>query len=171
MRTAWGVVWLLLAVRPVTLGAQIASVVARAEVSDVVLSVVNVQDLAFGDVTPGAPTTIDPQTSPNAGEFEIRGAKGAEVTVDLALPAALTVGPNTMPVSFGPLAGCHHNRDQQDKCTYFDLTVTLVARIRNRNFPDNLRIIWIGGTASPALAQFPGVYRGKVTLTTAYTGN
>lgn len=171
MRAAWGAAGLLLAMCPVPATAQAAAIGARAEVSDVVLSVASVRSLSFGDVITGIPTTIDPQTSPSAGEFEIRGAKGAEVTVDLALPGALTVGPHTMAISFGPLAACHHNRDQQDKCTYFDPSGTLVTRVRNRNFPDNLRIVWIGGTASPGPAQFPGVYVGTITLTAAYTGN
>jgi hypothetical protein len=144
---------------------------ARAEVTDVALSLLNVQDLSFGDVTPGLSTTIDPQISANAGTFEIRGASGAEITLDMNVPPALTVGPFSMPVSFGGAAGCHHNRYQQDKCTYFDPSTTLVTNIRNRKFPENLRIVWFGGTASPTGTQFPGVYRGTVTLTAAYTGN
>jgi hypothetical protein len=76
-----------------------------------------------------------------------------------------------MPIAFGPTGACHRFRDQQNQCTYFDPGTTLVTRIRNRNFPDNLRIIWVGGTATPAAAQFPGVYRGTVVLATAYTGN
>ncbi|UCD25010.1 MAG: hypothetical protein JSW51_03555, partial [Gemmatimonadota bacterium] len=46
---------------------QTASVTVRAEVTDVSLSLLNVQDLSFGDVTPGLPTTVDPQISANAG--------------------------------------------------------------------------------------------------------
>jgi hypothetical protein len=153
------------------LSGQTASLTARAEVTDVALSLLNVQDLSFGDVTPGLSTTIDPQISANAGTFEIRGASGAEITLDMNVPPALTVGPFSMPVSFGGAAGCHHNRYQQDKCTYFDPSTTLVTNIRNRKFPENLRIVWFGGTASPTGTQFPGVYRGTVTLTAAYTGN
>lgn len=172
MRARWGLTALLVAVQPASLGAQgVASVVARAEVSDVVLSVSVVQSLAFGNVTPGVPTTIDPRSSANVGEFELRGAKGTEITIDIALPVVITVGPYSMPISFGPTAGCHHNRDQQNKCAYFDPAITLVTRIRNRTFPDNLRIIWIGGTASPAVSQAAGVYQGTIGLTTAYTGN
>jgi hypothetical protein len=153
------------------LGAQSASILARAEVSDVALSVLDVQELDFGTVAPGFATTIDPQASPSAGKFEIRGANRAEITVDVNLPAALTVGPWSMPIAFGANGACHRNRDQQAQCTYFDPSTTLVTRIRNRNFPENLQIVWIGGTVSPAAAQFPGVYRGTITLTAAYTGN
>jgi len=155
----------------VPLGAQSASILARAEVSDVVLSVLDLQELEFGTVAPGLPTVIAPQTSASAGKFEIRGAKGTEVAVDLNLPAALTVGPWSMPITFGANGACHRNRDQQAQCTYFDPSTTLVTRIRNRNFPENLQIVWIGGTVSPAAAQFPGIYQGTITLTASYTGN
>jgi hypothetical protein len=147
------------------------SITAIANVSDVGLSVIDVQDLQFGTVTPGAATFLDPQVSANAGKFEIRGAQRAEIAVDITLPVALTVGPWSMPISFGANAACHRNRDQQAQCTYFDPSTTLITNIRNRNFPDNLRMIWIGGTVTPPAAQFPGVYRGSVTLTVAYTGN
>ncbi len=171
-KTDWCTAAWLLATAPTSLAAQgVASVVARAEVSDVALSVLDVQGLGFGDVTPGISTILDPQASVNAGKLEIRGARNAEITVDFTLPADLTVGAFSMPTSFSGTAACHHNRDQQSKCTYFDPATTLVTRIRNRSFPDNLRIIWIGGTVSPALAQFPGVYRGTISVTTAYTGN
>jgi len=147
------------------------SVLARADLSDVILSVLDVQDLQFGTVVPGIATSVDPQTSVNAGKFEIRGAQRAEIGVDLTLPLALSVGPWSMPISFGANAACHRNRDQQGQCTYFDPSATLITTIRNRAYPDNLRLIWIGGTVTPAAAQFPGVYRGTVTLTVTYTGN
>ena len=148
-----------------------ASIVARADVSATALSVLDVDDVQFGTVTPGLPTVIDPQTSPNAGKFEVRGAQRAEITLDFTLPTSLTVGPNAMPIAFSPTSACHRNRDQQNQCAYFDPTTTVVTRIRNRAFPDNLRIVWVGGTVSPSVVQFPGVYRGSIVLTAAYTGN
>lgn len=148
-----------------------ASIVARAEITDIALTVRDVQDLQFGTVLPGMATTVDPQTSATAGKFEIRGAQRAEITIDLTLPPALTVGPWSMPISFGANSACHRNRDQQSQCTYFDPSTTLTANIRNRVFPENLQIVWVGGTVTPAAAQFPGVYSGTVTLMAAYTGN
>ena len=91
--------------------------------------------------------------------------------IDHTLPTILAVGALSMRISFGPTSGCHRNGDQQNACQYFDPTAVLITTIRNQNAPNNLRIIWIVGTVSPALGQFPGVYRGTVTLTAAYTGN
>jgi hypothetical protein len=159
----------LLVGRPLV--AQSGSLVARAELDATALSVLNVQDLRFGTVTPGLATNVDPRMSANAGKFEIHGARRAEIAVDLSLPPALTVGPWSMPIGFGANGACYRNRDQQNLCAYFDPSTTLVTNIRNQNFPNNLVVVWIGGTVSPAVAQFPGVYRGTITLTAAYTGN
>ena len=53
-KTAWRAAALLLATAPTSLAAQgVASVVAQAEVLDVALSVLDLQGLGFGDVTPG----------------------------------------------------------------------------------------------------------------------
>jgi hypothetical protein len=150
---------------------QLASLTATAQVDATVLSVLNVSNLEFGSVPPGVATTVDPKTAANAGKFEIRGTSGAEISVTLALPTQLVVGPWSMPLSFGSQGACYRNRDQQPQCAYFDPSASLVTRIRNRKFPDNLLIVWVGGTVNPALTQFPGVYHASVLLTAAYTGN
>ena len=151
--------------------AQTASLAARAEIDVTALAVLNVRGVDFGTVPPGLATSVDPRTSPQAGKFEIRGTRNAEVSVTLTLPAALTVGAFAMPVGFGATGACYRNRDQQPLCAYFDPSVPLVTRLRNRPFPDNLVVVWVGGTVTPALTQFPGVYRASITLTAAYTGN
>ncbi len=156
---------------PTALRAQVAAVTALGEIVPGVITVSPMQDLAFGDVVPGTPTTVDPQASTTAGRFEIQGVKGAEIMISHTLPVVLAVGAFSMPISFGPTSGCHRNRDQQNACQYFDPTVLLITTIRNQNPPNNLRVTWIGGTVSPALGQFPGVYKGTITLTAAYTGN
>lgn len=153
--------------------AQAASMLASAEVTDVLMSIQGNASLRFGAVIPGAATTVDPRTSANAGEFEIHGARRAEFTLDITLPTELRTGagPWVMPISFGPTAGCHRNRDQQNNCTSFDPSTALVARVRATPFPNNTYFVWIGGAVTPALGQFPGVYSGIITASVAYTGN
>ncbi|MEE9533571.1 MAG: hypothetical protein V3W06_04070 [Acidimicrobiia bacterium] len=172
MMVRWVAVALFASLTPISLWAQgAASITATGEVSDLALTTLDVQDLGFGDVTPGLSTVVDPQASLNAGKFEIRGVRGAEVAVDFTLPAALTVGAFSMAVGFGGSDGCFHTKDQQNKCTYFDPSATLVTDLGRKPFPENWLIIWLGGTASPTVTQFPGIYRGTVALTVAYTGN
>jgi hypothetical protein len=151
--------------------AQAASVTARVTLDASGLVAMDVRDLAFGVVPVGTATTVNPRTSANAGEFEIHGTPNAEISVTVSLPAALRVGAFSMPVSFGAQGACYRNRDQQPACTYFNPAAPLVTRLRNKAFPDNALFVWVGGTVTPAAAQFPGIYRGTITLTAAYTGN
>ena len=150
-----------------------ASVLARVTLPAPAPAVVPVQDLDFGNVVPGTPTAVNPRTGSNAGEFEISGTAGAEIAMDFALPAALVVGPSNMPIAFGPGAGCQIGSLAFFRffCGSFDPAATLVRRIPNTGAPYNVIFVWLGGTVSPTPTQAPGIYRGTITLTVAYTGN
>lgn len=148
-------------------------ITAQVDVATDPLVIDPVEDLRFGQLVPGTPTTVNPRTSANAGKFEIHGVRRAEITFDLTLPALLRVGlgPHTMPVAFGATSACRRDMDTQNACTLFDPTATLTDRIRNRPPPDNTFYVWLGGTVSPSPTQFPGIYSATVTATVQYTGN
>jgi len=153
--------------------AQAASIDAVVEISTTALSIATVQDLDFGTVIPGSPTTLNPRNAATAGEFEVHGARGAEIMVTFTLPSFLVVGPHQMPISFGNTSGCHVPLlgGLRFFCSSFNPTVPLVTDIPNWGAPYNVRLFWLGGTVSPIPTQFPGLYRGVITLTAAYTGN
>lgn len=150
-----------------------ASIQAVAEVSDIQISIASLTQLRFGAVVPGTPRTIDPAVSLQAGKFEILGARRAEFTLSMTLPAQLTAGtgPFAIPIAFGATAGCYDERDRQNQCTTWDPGTTLTARIRPTPPPNNTFYVWLGGTVTPAAAQVPGVYSAVVTASVAYTGN
>jgi len=148
-----------------------ASTSVTAVVTTVGLSIGQKADLLFGAVTPGVSTVIDPRTAATPGMWEIHGSRSAEIAVSFVLPDSLRVGPHAMPIAFGAQAGCGRNRNQQNQCSYFDPAAGWVDRIRNNPTPKDTYYIWMGGTVSPAAGQFPGIYRGTITLTVAYTGN
>ncbi len=163
---------LSLGARPAVASAQgTASIQAVAQVSTTGLSAARMNDLAFGSVLPGVPTLVDPRSSASSGLWEVHGTRNAEIAASFALPDSLRVGPHAMPITFGGQAGCGRDRNQQNQCVYFDPSLGWVDRIRNNPNPKNTYYIWIGGTVSPATAQFPGIYTGTITLTVAYTGN
>jgi hypothetical protein len=152
-----------------------ASLVATTRIDNTAVVVGQLNNLGFGLVVPGTPTTVGPKTAP-AGKFVIHGSKNAEVRVTFALPTVLQTGAFTMPISFAddPVAGrmgCHRNQDQQNNCTAYTPSAGLLIRIRNNPPPQNTYYVWIGGKVSPALGQPPGTYTGLVTLTAVYTGN
>jgi len=152
-----------------------ASLVATTRIDNTAVTVGQLNNLDFGLVVPGTPTTIAPKAA-TAGKFVVHGTKNAEVRITFALPGLLQRGAFTMPISFtdDPVAGrmgCHRNQDQQQNCTAFTPSAPLLIRIRNNPPPQNTYFVWIGGKVSPALGQAPGLYTGTVTLTAVYTGN
>lgn len=156
---------------PGALAAQSSVILVDAEISSTLLSVANPQDLRFGSVVPGTPTTLNPRTAATVGAFVIHGNRNAEVALSMVLPAALAVGPYTMPITFGTQDGCWRVSAQQNACTRYDPTTPLVQRIRNSNAPNNTLFIWLGGTVSPAAGQHPGFYSATIAVSVVYTGN
>lgn len=151
--------------------AQAASISATALLDPIALAVGQLRDLSFGNVVPGTPVTINARTNVNAAQFEIQGTRNAEVAVTMTLPALLSTGGWTMPISFGATSGCWRRQAGQNACTLYDPNTVLVARIRNNNPPNNHLWVWIGGTVTPSPTQNTGVYIGTVTLAVVYTGN
>lgn len=158
---------------PVEGAAQAASINVQVEISTTALSIATVQDLDFGTVLPGSPTSLDPRAAATAGEFELHGARGAEIMVTFTLPSNLVVGPHQMPIAFGITSGCHVPLfgGLRFSCSAFDPNAPLITQIPNWPPPYNVRLFWLGGTVAPIPTQFPGLYRGTITLTAAYTGN
>jgi len=159
--------------RPASAQSGTASMQVLVEVANVQISIAPLSQLHFGDVIPGAPRTVSPQTSINAGKFEIRGARRAEFTLSMTLPTELRAGagPNAMPIAFGATSGCYDQRDRQSSCTTYDPATTLTARIRPTPAPNNTMYVWLGGTVTPGGTQVPGSYVAVVTASVAYTGN
>jgi hypothetical protein len=155
-----------------SLAAQTAAIAATASVSTTALSVLALTNTRFGNVTPGTPVTINPQTSANAGEFEFHGNRNAQFHADFTLPTQLTTGPGgwTMPITFANNSACRRNTAVQGGCTRFNPHNPLVQRLRNQNPPNDTYFVWIGGTVTPAAGQHTGVYKGTITITAYYTG-
>ena len=143
-----------------------ASVLAQATVL-APISVANEQDLEFGDVIPGIATTVLPGAPLAAGRFQVSGAGVLEVALVFTLPTELdhATSTSTLPVAFG--AGS----------AGFGATSTTVATTFNPALPQNANLtagalfVFIGGTATPAVAQEAGAYTGTITLDVAYTGS
>ena len=157
------------------LGQVTASLGATVLIDNTALTIGQINGLDFGVVVPGTPTKIGPKTA-LAGKFVLHGVKNSEARITFALPTVLTVGPNSMPISFAddPITGkfgCHRNQDQQANCTTYTPSTPLVIRIRNNAPPQNTFYVWIGGKVSPAVGQQPGTYTGLVTMSAVYTGN
>lgn len=114
-----------------------------------------VADLDFGQVLPGVPTQVLPA---DGGQFTVAGAADEDVILDFTLPASLTAGALTLPVSFDAGYGAGAPDNTIDPST--DPTVNLGA---TGGFD-----VFLGGTVTPAIDQAAGSYDGTVTLTVTY---
>jgi hypothetical protein len=125
-------------------------------------SVVGTQNLNFGNVIPGVPTTILRTDAVNDGQIRITGAGlFRSVTVRFTLPTLMN-GPSgaTMPISFS----------STDAGISWQGTIGSMTTF-NPNAPFTYTLwlgsgtVYLGGRVSPAPAQASGSYTGTIILT------
>ena len=156
---------LLLAVAPLLAGVADAWAQTRAGRP---LRAMGVQELRFGTLLAGVPTTVLPTDPLDAGQMEVRGRRFSEVLISLLLPGDL-VGPGgaTVPLTFGPGSGGYSPSSTIGSQLAFDPTVPTVFTL-----PGNGRsTIYLGGTAHPPPQPPPGTYSGSITLSVSYISN
>lgn len=121
--------------------------------------------LDFGIVMSGFPQSVAPADS-GAALWVFRGAAGAAVTLKFAaLPAFLSLGAQTLAVTFDPASAAWNTTDDPATAVAFDPAVGTVATIGHR--PNHL-YVWLGGTAVPARSGTAGDYSATYTLDADY---
>jgi len=124
-------------------------------------------ELSFGVLLPGVPTTVLTVDPLNAGEFDIRGQKNTEVMVQFTLPAELSgAGAVTIPLIFGPGAAAWSPTADINNQFTFDLAIPQVFTLSKNGRAS----IFLGGTALPSEATPAGDYSNTVIIQVAYMG-
>ena len=149
---------------------------ATATVLDV-LSVTAPQDLAFGDVLQGVPTSVAKTTDlaggVGAGIFRISGAAAREVSAFMELPdyVSLADGSDRMVIAFASDDGNYNDAAAATPST-------VGATSTNPHSIPALTLsaagdmaLFLGGTVYPTVDQTAGAYSGDIILTVAYNGN
>jgi hypothetical protein len=143
-----------------------------------VLAVTSTHDLAFGDVMQGVPKTADKTVVAEAGVFQIGGAGGQEISMQMQLPDYLWCSTanseDRLVVSFAvtdadidttaagtPAAHGTGAVVDQDPHNLSDMVL---------GGADNILQIFLGGTVYPSVDQRAGGYTADIILTVAYTG-
>lgn len=132
------------------------------------LSAFGQQDLNFGSLIPGVPVTVSRFDPANAGQFEVRGQRDAEVQIELTLPDRLAGGAGAqLPLEFTSADGGIATDRTVGGTQSFDprLPATVVLPGNGKAY------VYLGGTVRPATNQAIGPYSATITLTVAYTGN
>lgn len=153
------------ALAPNVARAQSAAIGARASVQ-VALTISAVDSLLLGAVFPNTTRTVLPSDAAS-GSFTLAGAANAEVTLTFTLPANLTFGVNSLPISFGASSAGHNVANSRAGLTTFNPAAVATTRL---DVASGNLYVFIGGSVSP-VAQPAGAYTGAITLATAYTGN
>lgn len=147
--TARGAVWsLLLLLLPVGLGAQI--------------QVTAGQGVVFGTMLPGITASASRVNASEAGQFNLAGARNAQVLLQFTLPARMA-GPGgaTLPLSFGGGDAGYSSRQSIGNQTGFDPRAPFTARLGTNGRGS----VFLGCTAQPAADQPAGAYSATLILT------
>ncbi len=125
------------------------------------------QELQFGTVLAGMPTTVA-LTDANAGIWRIWGNKNTEIQLTFVnLPTALQSGTLNLPISFSSNDAAYSDRFNGGALIIFDPNVGVIARLGN----SGKMSVRIGGTVTPPPNQQPGNYVADIDLDVIYTGN
>jgi hypothetical protein len=138
-----------------------ANIQATATVLSAV-TVTGVNNLVFGNVTPGANKTVAIGDA-GAGRFDVVKAGGQGVTLSFTLPTDLSDGTNNLPI--GTWTGGWNTTATPAGATSF----TPSAGGTNTAVTAGTAIhVFVGATVSPAAAQPAGAYSGTVTMSAVY---
>ncbi|HXM38485.1 MAG TPA: DUF4402 domain-containing protein [Gemmatimonadales bacterium] len=126
------------------------------------INVVGAQNLAFGNVFPGVNKTIAATDLTNAGRFDVAGQASTPVTLSFTLPATLSSGGNTMPIT--SFTGIHALLVSQAGGVAFAPSASSTTSLSGTG----QLYVWIGAQVQPATNQAAGAYSGSITLTVIY---
>lgn len=126
--------------------------------------VVAEQDLAFGELTPGAPMTVTPLDVMRRAHFTLQAQGRYHLTFDLPTELRTQTG-DVIPLQF---AGADGRVEIRNRVITFDPTQGTEVRI---NPAEQEASIYLGGRALPAPGQLAGDYTATIVMIIVQTGN
>lgn len=122
------------------------------------LSVAKDQNMAFGEVTQNASSTIQ-VTDANAVKFTVDGEPNKNITFTLTSPANLTNGANNLPFADDVQ---YHTSDAPGSASALTDGATIALNATGDLY------IYLGGTVTAGVGQTTGAYSGTFTLQVDY---
>jgi hypothetical protein len=128
-----------------------------------------INDLSFGTVLPGIPSSVSVGDAHHAGRFEIDGPASASIRVEFVLPPALVAGGGELlPVTFG--AGdalVVFSAAHSPHAFAFDPHSPVIVALGS----DGRLFVVLGGTVFPARTEAGGAYSATITMTVFNLGS
>jgi hypothetical protein len=124
------------------------------------------QNLTFGFLLPGVPTSIDAAQITRSGQIQVEAPLGTNFQVQYTLPTAMSGAGTTLPVSFSTTDGgaapsanpAAMQRFNPAAATRWQLVTTTRATF------------FLGGRASPRVGQPVGAYTAPIVVTITNLG-
>jgi hypothetical protein len=136
------------------------------------LSVIGINNLQFGVVTPGVLTSVNKNAAGIAGQWNVNGTAAAEVLLSFTVPDSLRTSDSSaaMQIIFNGTDAEYVNTGIGTQGTPTGILNPALVHILNLSNLGALTV-WMGGTVAPTVAQTGGDYAAPIVLTVAYTGN
>lgn len=124
------------------------------------------QNLTFGFLLPGVPTSVDAATVTRSGQIQVEAALGTNFEVRYTLPTVMNGPGTTMPLTFGTTDGgaapsanpATMQRFNPANATRWQLVTTTRATF------------FLGGRAAPRVGQPVGSYTAPIIVTITNLG-
>ncbi len=125
-----------------------------------------IQNLSFGFLLPGVPTTIDAAQITLSGQIQVEAAIGTSFEIRYTLPSVMTGAGTTLPITFGTTAAgaapaanpAAMIRFNPAGAARFQLVTTTRATF------------FLGGRAAPRAGQPVGAYTAPIVVTITNLG-
>jgi len=130
------------------------------------LSVRPIQDLSFGFLLAGVPTSIAPNDFTRSGQVELTAPLGTSFEIRYTLPTAMSGVGTTLPLAFGSTSVGAAPSSSPASMQFFDpanalrFQLTTSARVT----------FFLGGQAIPSLGQPVGTYSAPIVITITNLG-
>lgn len=132
------------------------------------LLALSLNELNFGSVLPGIPSSVPVHDPRNSGLFQVQGPPGTSVRVEFVLPGALATGGGALlPLRFGASDGyADFSRGRPPRGLVFDPHAPVIGALG----PNGDLYLRLGGTVMPSRTQPGGDYRATIFMTVYDTG-
>ncbi len=130
------------------------------------LAVRPIQDLQFGLLIPGVPTTVDALQLSRSGQLQIQASVGTTIEIRFTLPNRLTGSNQPLPITFGSTsAGISASSAPTDVVRFNPSNPT-----RFKFTATDRATLFLGGTAIPKNNQRVGAYAAPIIVTITNLG-
>ncbi len=124
------------------------------------------QNLSFGFILPGVPTTVDAAQITLSGQIQVEAAIGTNFEIRYTLPSVMNGAGTTLPITFGTTAA--GAAPSANPAAMIRFNPAGAARFRLAT--TTRATFFLGGRVAPAVGQRVGAYTAPIVVTITNLG-